>query len=112
MVLERLLDGSGVWSGPADLAASGVVAEGEVYHDGEPDEAGDDEKPGEARAVTDVHEEKDHEKSFGDGNGQGSDDVEDTEVELSDEIGGEEEEEKGEPDESVRFAGSDGHDET
>ena len=51
-----------------NIAASQIIAQGEIDHDQEPDQAGSDENPRERFFVANVHEEKDDEDHLGEGN--------------------------------------------
>ena len=64
--------------------ASQIIAQGEINHNQQPDETSGDEDPSQPGAVADVHEDENNEEHFRDGDGEGGDDVEGSEVELSD----------------------------
>ncbi len=88
-----------------DFAARRIIAHCEINHDGKPDEARGDENPRKTRAVTNVHEEKDYQEHFKNGDCERSDDVQRAEVETSDDVSGQEENEQREPNDGVGASG-------
>ena len=67
---------------PAHRPASQIIAQSEVQHDQQPDEAGRYEYPRQTAAVTHLHKEKDHDQHFGYGNGERSDYIPGAEIKL------------------------------
>src|SRR5438067_8516003 len=63
-----------------NIAASEIIAQGEIDHDQEPDQAGSYENPRERFFVADMHKKKDDEDHFGEGNTKGGDVVERAEI--------------------------------
>ena len=89
-LVRQALYHQGVYAAPpgsqlfhADESTSKVIAQSKIDHDEEPNETGSDEKPGERRALTDMHENKDYQKHLCSGYDQSRDGIERTQVDLS-----------------------------
>ena len=71
-----------------DPGTGGIIAHGHEEHNGEPENRSDDNELGALGAVFCVHEVKDDERGFEDGDGEGDDDIQAVEIFVEVDLGG------------------------